>query len=372
MDVLPNGVFPVRRGLGVRVLDLFSGIGGFSLGLERAGMETVAFCEIEAYPRKVLAKHWPDVPIYDDVRTLTKERLDKDGIGSVDVICGGFPCQDISIAGKNAGIEGEKSGLWKEFRRVIDETRPKYTIIENVSALLGRGLNVLLSDLSKIGYDATWTTYDTKYFGKPQRRRRVYIVAFRDGIPANCDLFETRQRDSTLCEQQMENIDKSFRWDYSEGRGDKHTFTFFTRQRSNEFKETGLSGTLAKRDYKSFTDLVFQDSVLRRVTPEERMNLQGLPTQWMSGCGLTSQEEFLCNGMSVPVVRYIGGLLIKYDVELNAPDGASFFADGRYRYLCDWGLGSYIISGGTEYGSIFSIPWLETRSDYYRLGTCNN
>ena len=95
----------------LRVLDLFSGIGGFSLGLERAGMSTVAFCEIDPFCRAVLAQHWPEVPIYDDVTTLTADTLARDGI-DVDVICGGFPCQDISHAGKGAGIEGARSGLW--------------------------------------------------------------------------------------------------------------------------------------------------------------------------------------------------------------------------------------------------------------------
>ena len=94
----------------MRVLDLFSGIGGFSLGLERAGMETVAFCEIEEYPRKVLAKHWPDIPIYQDVRELTGDRLRQDGITDIDVLCGGFPCQDISLAGNQAGIGNQIVG----------------------------------------------------------------------------------------------------------------------------------------------------------------------------------------------------------------------------------------------------------------------
>src|ERR1051326_9094414 len=101
----------------MNVLDLFSGIGGFSLGLERAGMRTVAFCEIEPYCRRVLAKHWPHVPIYDDVRTLTSDHLRTDGI-SVDVICGGCPCQDISAAVLGLGIEGERSGLWREYCRL--------------------------------------------------------------------------------------------------------------------------------------------------------------------------------------------------------------------------------------------------------------
>jgi DNA (cytosine-5)-methyltransferase 1 len=96
----------------VRVLDLFSGIGGFSVGLERAGMRTVAFCEIDPFCRRVLAKHWPGVPCYEDVRALTAQSLSGDGIGPVDVIAGGFPCQDVSFAGKRAGLEGARSGLW--------------------------------------------------------------------------------------------------------------------------------------------------------------------------------------------------------------------------------------------------------------------
>src|SRR5690554_7851105 len=116
----------------LKVLDLFSGIGGFSLGLERTGgFETVAFCEIEPFPRRVLAKHWPEVPCYDDVRELTAARLAADGI-SVDVICGGFPCQDISSSGAKAGLEGKRSGLWIEYCRLIGELRPAYTVVENV------------------------------------------------------------------------------------------------------------------------------------------------------------------------------------------------------------------------------------------------
>ena len=161
----------------MRVLDLFSGIGGFSLGLERAGMQTVAFCEIEPYPRAVLRKHWPNVPCYDDIRTLTADRLRADGIVS-DVICGGFPCQDISVAGGGAGInEDTRSGLWSEYARLVGEIRPKFIIVENVSALLGRGLDRVLRDLAQIGYDAEWHCIPASALGAPHRRDRIWIVA---------------------------------------------------------------------------------------------------------------------------------------------------------------------------------------------------
>lgn len=170
----------------LRVLDLFSGIGGFSLGLERTGgFETVAFCEIEEFPRRVLAKHWPNVPCYRDVRELTAERLAADGI-AVDVICGGFPCQDISTAGKGAGLAGERSGLFYEVARLVGELGPSFVILENVGALLSRGLDAVLGTLASFGYDAEWHCIPASAVGAPHRRDRVWIVAYpsimqRDG-----------------------------------------------------------------------------------------------------------------------------------------------------------------------------------------------
>lgn len=156
-----------------KVLDLFSGIGGFSLGLERAGMQTIAFCEIDKKAQLVLKKHWPDVKIYDDVSTLKGE-----DIGTVDVICGGFPCQDISTAGKGAGLAGERSGLWYEFHRLIKEIQPKYAIIENVSALRSRGLDEVLRSLFEIGYDAEWHCIPASAIGAPHQRDRIWIVSY--------------------------------------------------------------------------------------------------------------------------------------------------------------------------------------------------
>jgi DNA (cytosine-5)-methyltransferase 1 len=161
----------------MRVLDLFSGIGGFSLGLERAGMTTVAFCEIEPYCRSVLRKHWPEVPIYEDIRTLTADVLERDGI-AVDVICGGFPCQDISLAGKRGGIRSERSGLWFEYARLIGEIRPKFVIVENVAALLDNGMGDVLGTLSTLRYDAEWDIIPASAVGGLHRRERLWITAY--------------------------------------------------------------------------------------------------------------------------------------------------------------------------------------------------
>jgi DNA (cytosine-5)-methyltransferase 1 len=169
----------------LRVLDLFAGIGGFSFGLERAGgFETVAFCEIEKFPQQILRKHWPEVPIYEDVRTLTAERLAADGI-AVDVITGGFPCQDISTAGKGAGLAGERSGLFYEIARLIGELAPRYVVLENVAALLSRGLGDVLGTLAEIGYDAEWHCIPASYLGAPHRRDRIWIVAYPAQLQRN-------------------------------------------------------------------------------------------------------------------------------------------------------------------------------------------
>jgi DNA (cytosine-5)-methyltransferase 1 len=167
-----------------RVLSLFAGIGGFDLGLERTGgFKTVAFCEIDPFCRKVLAKHWPSVPCYEDVRTLTANVLERDGI-VVDVICGGFPCQDISTAGKQGGLEADRSGLWFQYLRLVGELRPDFIIVENVTNLLrgpserpGEWFGVVLGGLAEIGYDAVWDCIPASAIGAPHIRDRVWLIA---------------------------------------------------------------------------------------------------------------------------------------------------------------------------------------------------
>lgn len=183
----------------LKVLDLFSGIGGFSLGLERTGgFETVAFCEIEEFQRKVLKRHWPEVLCYHDVRELTGERLRADGISGVDIITGGFPCQDISEAGKRRGLaEGTRSGLWGEIVRIASDVRPALIIVENVADLLvgpkfkpGAWFGRVLGDLAELGYDAEWENIPAAAVGAAHRRERVWIVA-HDPQAGNSEFSET-------------------------------------------------------------------------------------------------------------------------------------------------------------------------------------
>lgn len=178
----------------MNVLDLFSGIGGFSLGLERAGMRTVAFCEIEPFCRRVLAKHWPEVPSYDDIRNLSAARLASDGI-RVDAICGGFPCQDISYAGPGQGLTGARSGLWFEYARLIGELAPRYVIVENVEALIVRGLSDILGTFSDFGYDAEWAPLSACALGFPHMRERLFIVAYPNGLHGRKGIWNSDARE---------------------------------------------------------------------------------------------------------------------------------------------------------------------------------
>ncbi|MDB5349468.1 MAG: (cytosine-5-)-methyltransferase [Planctomycetota bacterium] len=185
---------------GLRVLDLFSGIGGFALGLERAGMETVAFCERDGYACRVLRKEWPAVPIFEDVRTLTARRLKSHGI-TPNVICGGFPCQDVSNAGKGRGLDGERSGLWREYARLIREVRPRYAIVENVAALRSRGLDRVLGDLAALGYDAEWHCIPAADVGAPHLRDRIWIVAYPHGDRGRVELRLEAPRGGDLADR---------------------------------------------------------------------------------------------------------------------------------------------------------------------------
>ena len=154
---------------------LFSGIGGFELGAEMAQIETLWNCEIEDFQGKILSKRFPYAKRYKDI-TKTE------GLRYVDIISGGFPCQDISVAGKRKGINGERSGLWSEMFRIIREIGPKYVIVENSPALTISGLEQVLCDLSKVGYDAEWQCISNYAFGYPHKRERLYLIAYSNKV----------------------------------------------------------------------------------------------------------------------------------------------------------------------------------------------
>jgi DNA (cytosine-5)-methyltransferase 1 len=173
---------------------LFAGIGGFDLGLEAAGMVCKWQVEIDPFATAVLEKHWPHVERWRDIRDFMPNKS-----LAVDVVCGGFPCQDISVAGKGEGLHGKRSSLWFEYFRIVSKLRPRYVIVENVSALLGRGIDRVLGDLASIGYGAEWQTVFASDFGLPHRRERIFIVAYPDKI-----VRSKRKRVGIIADRQTE------------------------------------------------------------------------------------------------------------------------------------------------------------------------
>lgn len=187
----------------MRMLDLFAGIGGFSLAGHWMGWTTTAFVERDPICHQVLRKNFgQDIVIYDDVRTFDGTKY----LGTVDIVCGGFPCQDISTAGQGIGIEGERSGLWSELLRTICEVRPSFAVVENVSAILIRGFGAVLRDLAEIGYDAEWRVFSACELGFPHSRERMFLVAYPCGKPRTFGVLDR------YCEEVSQRDKASGQW----------------------------------------------------------------------------------------------------------------------------------------------------------------
>lgn len=180
----------------MRVGSLFSGIGGIELGFEAEGFETVWFVEKDPYAQAVLKQHWPGTKIYDDVTTV-----DFSTVPTVDVIVGGFPCQDISNAGKRVGITGSRSGLWTYCCEAIRSLRPRIAFFENVAAIIDRGLDVVLSDLATLGYDAEWHCLPAAAIGAPHRRDRIIIIAYPNNNGQHKQRHDQAPRQSSFSEE---------------------------------------------------------------------------------------------------------------------------------------------------------------------------
>ena len=221
-------------------LDLFSGIGGFSLGLETAGLaNTVAFCDIDKYCHKVLNKHWPHVPIFSDIKELNYETLRSNGINNIDIITGGYPCQPFSVAGRKKGEEDPRH-LWPEYFRLVKELRPTWVIGENVSGHIKLGLDTVLEDLESEGYSTRTFSISASGIGANHKRERVWIMAYsndardrtsrheinKDGEKIIKEWQEQSQFKSGRQSQNMENSRRPLR----EG-------TEFERTNANETKE---------------------------------------------------------------------------------------------------------------------------------------
>jgi len=318
----------------MKVLSLFSGIGGFDLGFERAGMEVVGMCEIDRHAQAVLQRHFPNATLHTDVRSVVYER------GAVDVVCGGFPCQDLSVAGKRRGLDGERSGLWFEFQRIIDVAEPAWVVIENVQGLFssngGADFAVIIQWLAQRGYGVGWRVLDSQGFGLAQRRKRVFIVG-SFGTPSGCTLLlepESVRRNPTPSGASRKSADRSV----------AHCLTAHHARRPDHDKGTliALNGQHGQwpelQVYREAIPVLWESSHgydparvspnqditptlsakmgtggnnvpligVRRLTPTECERLQGFPDGWTAGQADSHRYKQLGNAVSVPVAQWIG------------------------------------------------------------------
>jgi len=268
----------------LRHLDLFSGLGGFSLGLEATGgFETVAFCDIEKFSRKVLKKHWPNVKQYKDIKELTYEQIKEDTLAPIDIITGGYPCQPFSVAGSQRG-EKDKRHLWPEMFRLVKECKPTWVIGENVSGHIKLGLDTVLQDLESEGYSVRAFSISASSIGANHQRERVWIVA-------HSNLENTRQHG-----RRIEST-----WD-TESIGPR---TFEETERSSNSNKVNGSSEGASLVGES-SDTNSQGLQRRRSEQQLRENETERPTSWDSWWESEPSVGRVANGIPHRVDRLKG------------------------------------------------------------------
>ena len=292
----------------MRVASFFSGIGGFDLGLENVGMKVVFKCEIDNICREILRKHWPEVPLKGDINDLEPEDIPES-----ELWCGGFPCQDLSLAnqGKRKGLKGERSGLFFKFAELIGKKTPRWVVIENVPGLLnsnfGKDFQILIQTLEKFGYGVSWRVLDAKYFGTPQRRRRVFVIGS----------FRTLKSAEVLFEQGGTTItDKSGRgkWQIpSEGstRCIRSTDTYSIQHASIGRKHTaGPQAKGYRNDGETYTldSRGGADAVCSTNVPFRIRKVTGIP----NGVDRNRYRK-IGNAVAIPVIEWIGKRILSVD-----------------------------------------------------------
>ncbi|HBK63941.1 MAG TPA: DNA cytosine methyltransferase [Cyanobacteria bacterium UBA11149] len=292
----------------LQVASFFSGIGGFDLGFEMAGMKVVMQCEIDAFCRKVLQKHWPDVPLYSDITEISVEE-----IPDSDIYVAGFPCQDLSLAnqGKRKGLDGERSGLFHEFIRIVAERKPRWIVLENVPGLLnsnsGRDFTEVLNRLDRCGYGVSWRVFDSKFFGTPQRRRRVFLVGSFGSICSAKILLDDRAFAVSSRESKCQKQTTTTRFRNSDKKsnlysiqhasiGRKHT----AGPQSKGFRNDGETWTL---DSRGSSDVVCQT--------DDSFGVR--ETSGISGRLDSRRFRVLGNAVTVYVAKYIAERIINLE-----------------------------------------------------------
>lgn len=306
-----HALFPEGRPLSYKVASFFSGIGGLDLGLEQAGFEVVFQCEVKPFCREILRRHWPSAPVKEDIRTL-----DDAAIPAADVWAAGFPCQDLSLArmGPRNGLRGSQSGLFHDFIRLAGERLPRAIILENVHGLLsshgGRDFTVVLQALDELGYGVAWRVLNSKDFGVPQQRRRVYIIAmYRDSGGAGEVLFEPECSDWNSAKNRSNgpkspSLFQTIIGDTGKGPLVKSIAHCIYAESARH------TGTDWSRNY-----VWYPDGRVRRFTPNEVELVQGFPADWTLPDKVDSRQgdridslryHAVGNAVTPPVARWVG------------------------------------------------------------------
>lgn len=301
----------------MKIGSLFAGIGGFDLGFERQGFECIWQCEIDKYANQVLEKHWPEVKRYNDIRKLTNPE-------SVDLICGGFPCQDLSLAGNRAGLAGQKSGLFFEAVRIIGEVKPKWIIIENVPGLLSSNgtadMGAVVWQLEQLGYCVSWRVLDSKYFGVAQRRKRVFFVGSLGNTNSIKVLFENNEKLLETNESRMvqcPTLVATGQVNTSGGNWGGGIVVSTLCTQSAECATKDLISTLKASGVNTQSRIEYlQDSEgIRILTPIECERLQGFPDNWTEMIPDSQRFKTCGNAVTVNVIEWIGKRIV--EVERN-------------------------------------------------------
>jgi len=302
----------------ITAVSLFAGVGGFDLALERNGVKVVASVEIDKKCQDVLAKHFPQSKIFGDIQGVTGEQLIQSGFISNGIIAGGFPCQDLSVAGKRAGLQGSRSGLFWEICRILDETKAQSFILENVGGLLssndGRDMRTVINALNELGYGIAWRSLNSQHFGVAQRRKRIFIVGFRN------DSGERAAEVLALKESRRRFIGTGGKEESKTPIGTPkrtsddliHTFSKARRaQNVDDFEtwvERDFTNTLNAFDNATevrATELVVSQGRVRRFMPIEMERLQGFPDNWTEGQADSNRFKQMGNAVTVPVAEWI-------------------------------------------------------------------
>jgi DNA (cytosine-5)-methyltransferase 1 len=309
----------VKELMGLTAVSLFAGVGGFDLAMQRQGIDVKVAVEVDKKAREVLTKQFPNTKLLEDVKEVTGEQLRSAGfIPERGIITGGFPCQDLSIAGLRRGLAGERSGLFHEIIRLTDELRPQMLVLENVPGLLssqrGKDMGIVITALVERRYGVCWRVLDSQNFGVAQRRRRVFIVASLGNHRRPVQILFERESS----EWDFESLGKKRQKITEQTQESLRTFVKAKRAQTIEDDESWVAKetvpTLNAFDIGDIrtTTAIVQRSIVRRLTPVECERLQGFPDNWTAGQTDSSRYKQMGNAVTVPVVEWIMKRVVKY------------------------------------------------------------